>query len=311
MYKLLAVSFLILCNSGLSLAQSKIIFSRSPGTLNTGGTPNLMMYDPATAEIKMLLKGTVNRRGEYSVSTSPNNSKIITNTYKFSGWKLGIADLVDGKLSGMKKFTNRRNYEYNAAWSHSGEYVAYQEYDWGSNEMDIFIADKNGRNSRQFTTAEGGDRFPVWTLDDKHIVFTSGRDTSYDIYIKPIEEGEIKRLTNNPATDFAPSTSKSHKKIAFLSDRGGYINLYTMDYDGKNMKNLTSGHKFKSVESFASFQENGYWAYQTSWSPDGKKIVFTQLTDKGIELFIINADGSNLQQITDNRDADFNPYWML
>ncbi|MEP5611599.1 MAG: hypothetical protein ABJP45_05085 [Cyclobacteriaceae bacterium] len=267
-----------------------------------------MIYETATKKTTLLLKGSVRKRGEYSVSVSPDRTRLIVNTYQFGGWKLGIADFNGQSLSNFKKFTSRRNYEYSAMWSYEGSRVAFQEYNWSTNDTEIFISDHNGRNVEQFTNSPGGDRTPAWTQDNTELVFTSGRGNNYDIYLKPITSGEAKNLTNNPSTDFAPSTSAANNSIAFLSDRTGNINLYTMDYDGGSMINLTPALK-SSVKSGA-FDRIGLWAYKTSWSPDGSQIVFCTMTGSGVELFIVNKDGSGLVQITNNNDSDFCPYWL-
>lgn len=306
----LFITLLLYCFSILNLeAQSKILFSKSKGMLNTGETPDLMLYNPATQQTKLLQKGLVNRRGEYAAASSPDNSKILMNTYLFGGWKLGIAQFKDGRLSKIEKFTSRSNYEYNAAWSHDGMKVAYEEFNWSKRETDIFIADADGRNVKQFTTAQGGDRNPHWTQDDKSIVFTSGRVNDYDIYLKPLNGQAAINLSSHPSFDFAPSTSKSNTKIAFLSDRDGHVHLFTMNYDGSDLKKLTPRLKSK-VGNSKSFENNGYWAYQTSWSPDGKQIIFNVMIDNDLEIFIINADGKNLRQITNNEDSDICPHWM-
>lgn len=290
-------------------SQSKIIFSRSAGKLNSGATIDLMVYNPSTKKIKMLYKGSVQGRGEYGASTSPNNSQLLVNTYLFGGWKLGIADFSNGKISNLRRFTKRSNYEYNAKWSHNGSLVAYEEFSWNSRDMDLFIANKNGENVKQFTNAKGGDLTPHWTRDDKSIVFTSDRIDNYDIYIKLLDGGVITNLSNHSSNDYAPSTSGVNDKIAFISDRKGVVSLFTMKYDGTNLTNLTPGLSSK-INKSEDFENSGYWAYQTSWSPDGKQIVFSVLDGLDLEIFIIDSDGKNLTQITDNEDSDLSPFWI-
>ena len=298
-----------IANSQATEASPKIIFSKSSGALNTGDTLRLMIYDPANKTTKLLLKGTVKGRGEYNAATSPDNSKIVFHTYRYSGWKLGIGDFKNGKITNVKRLTNRPNYEYNAKFSPDGQKIAYQEYSWSSGDTDIFIADKNGKNATHFIKSKGGDRTPDWTKDSKSIVFTSGRENNYDIYIKSVVDKSIKNLTNSDALDFAPSTSKAANKIAFLSGREGKINLFVMNIDGSNLINLTSNLKTDDFK-FKDFQKSGGWAYATSWSPDGKQIVFNSMVKGTLELFIVNSDGSELTRITNNNDSDIGPYWM-
>lgn len=285
-------------------SQSKIIFSRSLGGLNTGETLDLMIYDTQTKKTSLLLKGSVSRRGEHDAVTSPDNSKIIFNTYRFNGWKLGVGDFHDGAISNVKKLTNRSNYEYNPKYSPNGLKVAYQEYNWGTGDSDIFITDKNGNNAIHFIKSKGPDHCPDWTNDNKSIVFASAKEDNFNIFIKLINDNISKKLTENSGDNFAPSVSKISNKIAFLSSKSRKIELCVMDIDGNNLKNLTPNLKTDT------FKSEGYWAYKTSWSPDGKQIVFSVLINGDFELFIVNNDGTGLTQITDNSDTDITPFWM-
>ncbi len=46
-----------------------------------------------------------------------------------------------------------------------------------------------------------------------------------------------------------------------------------------------------------------------SWSPDGKQLVFTGYVGGFSDLFIVNADGSGLKRLTNDRYADLHPAW--
>lgn len=45
------------------------------------------------------------------------------------------------------------------------------------------------------------------------------------------------------------------------------------------------------------------------WSPDGSQVAFTRLAGNDSEIFAMNADGSNVRQLTDNNDVDQSPVW--
>ncbi len=91
-------------------------------------------------------------------------------------------------------------------------------------------------------------------------------------------------------------------KIAFVSRRDGNPEIYVMEADGKNQRNLTN---------------NANADYQPSWSPDGKRIVFISERDGHVdprgwtttEIYVMEADGSNPQNLTDNPSGDRDPSW--
>ena len=100
------------------------------------------------------------------------------------------------------------------------------------------------------------------------IAFVSNRDGNPEIYVMDADGGNLRRLTNNPARDYAPSWSPDGKRIAFISDRDGHARrripglftseIYVMDADGginrtsltiPLMTDLPRGHRTVQVLS--------------------------------------------------------------
>lgn len=114
----------------------------------------------------------------------------------------------------------------------------------------------------------------------EQVVFTSDRDGNSEIYIMNIDGTNQRRLTNDPAFDSSPTLNAKTKRVAFESDRSE-INgeIYIVGTDGQGLRKLI-GRNFLDGEP--------------AFSRDGSKIVFTR---SGGELYVINADGSNLTSI--------------
>ena len=83
-------------------------------------------------------------------------------------------------------------------------------------------------------------------------------------------------------------------KIAFDSDRDGNREIYVMNADGSEQRNLTNNSA-----------DEGY----SSWSPDGKKIAFDSDRDGNDETYVMNADGSEQRRLTNNPANDGFPSW--
>ena len=75
-----------------------------------------------------------------------------------------------------------------------------------------------------------------------------------------------------------------------------------MDVDGDNQRDVTAGDFFE-VEVIEPFDQC------PDWSPDGKNIVFYSSRDGDLEIYVMDADGDNQRQITDNGTSDGNPAW--
>ena len=92
-------------------------------------------------------------------------------------------------------------------------------------------------------------------------------------------------------------------QIVFASDRDGQPDvipgwfthdIFVMDVNGKNQRNLTN-HPDKD--------------HSPSWSPDGKRIVFTSERDENKEIYVMDADGSHPRRLTENDNFDQSPSW--
>lgn len=75
-------------------------------------------------------------------------------------------------------------------------------------------------------------------------------------------------------------------------------NLYVMNDNGRNRRQLT--------------ENTAGWVTHPRWSPDGKRIAFNRRFDNRqstYEIFIMNADGTNVERLTDNNVIDHYPSW--
>ncbi|XZF14204.1 TolB family protein [Chitinophagaceae bacterium MMS25-I14] len=135
---------------------------------------------------------------------------------------------------------------------------------------------------------------------------------TYDIFVADFNGKITKQLTNTPGYDAEATVSPKGDKIIFTSTRNGDLDLYTMDIDGKNVKQITHELGY----------DGGAW-----FSHDGKKIVwrasrpvaaqdvkeYKDLLAKGLvmptqmEIFVADADGSNVHQVTQLGKANWAP----
>ncbi len=143
---------------------------------------------------------------------------------------------------------------------------------------------------------------------DTSIAFMSTRSGDGEIYLMNPHGKRVRRLTKHPEYDSAPAWSPDGQKITFASFRdlhrpGGIIlaELYVMNADGTNPINLTQSPEKPDGAS--------------SWSPDGQQIAFTSAAllkwNNGFRwnIFIMDADGGNLRDLTNHDAEDRSPDW--
>ena len=152
------------------------------------------------------------------------------------------------------------------------------------------VAAKHGpATDVSFTTDEGTWMAVDVSPDGKQIVF----DLLGDLYILPIAGGEARRLTSGPAFDVQPRFGPDGKKISFTSDRDGIDNLWYMNADGTDPKQVTK-EKERQVNNAV-------------WTPDGKYLVgrkhYRNTRSLGAgEMWLYHISGGGGLQLTKRRN---------
>jgi Tol biopolymer transport system component len=124
------------------------------------------------------------------------------------------------------------------------------------------------------------------------IAFMSRRDGNDDIYVMNADGSGQVNLTHHEAYDIRPSISPDGKRIVFISDRDGNLEIYLMNVDGTGIIRLTDSPE---------------WEGFPRWSPDGRHIVFM----RGFNVVVMDPDGSNQVNLTNDPWADLPPVYML
>lgn len=200
----------------------------------------------------------------------------------------------------------------------------------------IYIMDIHGEGTRMVSTGKGVTTCGYFMPDGQRVLFSStheGGDAcppkpdfrqyggyvwpihdTYDIYTADLQGQGLKALTNQPGYDAEATLSPKGDRIVFTSTRDGDLDIYTMNIDGSDVKRLTSTLGYDGGAFF---------------SHDGRQIVFRahHITDEAearqykrllaegvvkpsvMEIYVMNADGSNLRQVTRYGAASFGPFF--
>jgi len=166
-----------------------------------------------------------------------------------------------------KNFKKKVGKEYKTR--HSGQ---QRRYSWSYDEnFDIFETGINGKRTRRLTKALGYDAEGSYSPNGKYIAFASNR------------------------SGYAKDISAEDKKI-FSKDQSYMMDIYIMNADGSNVKQLTTSKGYDGGPFF---------------SADGKKITWRRFTPDGhkAEIFTMNIDGSDQKKVTGLNAMSWAPYF--
>jgi TolB protein len=194
---------------------------------------------------------------------------------------------------------NDKFYETAPSWSPDGKEIVYH----GGY---LYIVNLESGISRQVGDQQWGFVELDWSPASNQIVFSAsatGSITNSQIYVINTDGSGFRQLTSPPTQYSHPRWSPDGTRITFASNHDVYgesgADIYIMNADGSNVTRLTD---HPAVD------------FTPAWSPDGTRIAFLSNRDGrtyrppagSVELnlfhvYIMNADGSNIRQITFNR----------
>ena len=215
-----------------------------------------------------------------------------------------------------KQLTFRRADDGQPAWSPDGRRLAFKTAQFGSNQLAVINADGTGETllTRTFRFSEGQ---PAWSPDATKLLYRRTPENPLvqdgDTWLLDVA-GSAKDPTQ-PVTqpvllrtgdERYPSYSPDGTQIAFrgdldLAEPTGDEEIYVMNADGTDVRQLTSNADFDSAPS---------------WSPDGKQILFerapagtftpgTEAQEK--DIYVMRADGTHVRRLTDSPGLDEGP----
>ena len=137
----------------------------------------------------------------------------------------------------------------------------------------------------------------------------------FDIFVADAEGNDMRLLTETPGYDAEATISPSGDKIVFTSMRNGDLDIYSMNLDGSGLQQLThdlgyDGGAFYSWDGKMIVYRG--WQYSDSGEVESyKRLLSRNLVRPALmELFVMNADGTNKRQVTGNGAANFAPFFL-
>ena len=174
-------------------------------------------------------------------------------------------------------------------------------------EQILFESDRDG-NSEIYRYFPGGrpkrlafdnrpNGHPALSPNGKSMAYITTIDRVSQIAVLRFNAGKPRQLTFSPKNDVHPTWSPDGRRIAFASDRDGDFDIYIMNANGKNVKNMTENSVLHDLSPH--------------WSPVSQKIVFTSERDlqPPQDVNVLESQTGNQRKLITSSSFAFNPKW--
>jgi Tol biopolymer transport system component len=216
---------------------------------------------------------------------------------------LYLLDLPGGR---RRRLTSSPAADLSPTWAPDGARLAFRSDRDGNDE--VYVMDADGSRQRNLTRNPASDYSPAWSPDGRRIAFASARadPTGNDLWLMDADGGHPRPLVHQDGIDEYPVWSPDGSRLAFNCSLGrvlpwqvGDFEVCVVNADGSGLRRITEAPGLSAAGG---------------WSADGRRIVFDSSRDQdpdGVsscgDLFVMNADGSDLTRLTNGPASDCGP----
>jgi Tol biopolymer transport system component len=180
-------------------------------------------------------------------------------------------------------------------WSHDRTRIATTRIQ--KDRYSVWVMNADGSHARQVVDDTMLARV-AWSPDDTTLAFMRTVDNVPQMFTIVIGQSTPQQLTYSKASKDDPAWSPDGKTVMYWAtvNKVRQICLLSVDHPQEPVRQVTFGRAGPVNDP--------------SWSPDGKTIAYTHMTGDGLsDIWLIDADGGNARQLTDDPEREMDPTW--
>ncbi|NOY28074.1 MAG: hypothetical protein GXP62_19590 [Oligoflexia bacterium] len=205
----------------------------------------------------------------------------------FSSTRTGASDIYSMKPDGteLTRLTTSDDYEMDPALSPDGSRIAYVDHSQAS----IWLMDVDGGNQAELTDGGGSWNYqPAWSPDGTQIAFGNIATGTMALWVVNVDGSGLTQITDGSTYRGMPDWSPDGSGLLC----GGLDYVYKVALD--STETLVGGTGVDSAPR---------------WNADGTMIIFSSTSTGTAEIYSMNADGTDITQLTNDDGGATNPDW--
>jgi serine/threonine protein kinase len=263
-----------------------IVFTCSRGNFN-----QICMVRPDGQNLQLLTNTTFAHN--YYPAFAPGGQMVVFASNRNGTFDLYLLILESGNLS---QLTNRIGNVLSPSFSPDGQKIVFANR-IADEPTSIWVIDKNGVNPKLLYPSPNNVVAVAWSPDGATIAYAMSVDqpNEFQIFLMDADGRNHRRISQGLlGIGGSLAWSPDSRYLLIFAGPPGDKDIYRLDVSNGDYLRLTFGGNNTAA----------------SYSPDGTQIVFNSLRNNGqADLYIMNADGSDLRQLTSHPEPDWQPRW--
>lgn len=180
------------------------------------------------------------RGGSFSPAWSPDGKKLAFSSTAEGNAEIYVADIEFNptRVGKIRRMTFNPGIDTAPTWSPNGREIAFTSDRGGTPQ--IYLMDVDGSNVRRISMGADWNDSPAWSPAGDRIVYVARVDNLFDLYVYNIRTTSFQKLTETNARNESPAWSPDGRHIVFTSNMKGGVQLWAIDSDGANLRQLTN-----------------------------------------------------------------------
>lgn len=232
---------------------------------------------------------------DFYPSFSPDGNAVLFASNRDGNFDLYMK-LLDGDIT--VQLTDALGEVSSASFSPDGLQIAFSN-SVGGKPSSLWTVDRKGEHALMLYEGRGNIASPVWSPNGKSIAFAMSSPEapeSYEIFMLDLETNAVVPVTEGHLSNTGGSVdwSPDGRFLLLFAGTPGDNDIYLLELVSGQIRQLTDGGN------------NAAPAY----SPDGRWIVFNSMrASENANIFIMRPDGSDVRQLTNDTEPNWQPRW--